>query len=120
MAKEDWKKAGKSIGQAFKNFGKAMGTTAKVVFTEEENSNGEGERTKTGEAWSKVGHGFKDAGINLGSAAKSTIDEVDEKEKAKEEAEAKKKEDEPVKDKEKMETDKPVETVDAVPVEEDK
>ena len=117
MAKEDWKKAGKSIGNAFKNFGKAVGTTAKVAFTDESNSNGEGERTKTGEAWSKVGHGFADAGKNLGSAAKNTIDKVDEKEK--EAAKANEENNKDVQSSTKAK-EKEIETVDAIPVEEDK
>ena len=71
------------IGHAFKNFGKAMGTTMKVAFTDESNSNGEGKKTKTGEAWTEVGHGFRDLGKQIGKTAKELVDSVDEKENKK-------------------------------------
>ncbi len=77
--KESWKKTGKSIGKAFSNLGKAIGTTAKVAFTDETNDQGEGKKTKTGEAWSEVGHGFKDAGKNFGKSCKDTVDDLDDK-----------------------------------------
>lgn len=78
--KENFKETGKDIGHAFKNFGKAMGTTMKVAFTDESNSNGEGKKTKTGEAWTEVGHGFRDLGKQIGKTAKELVDSVDEKE----------------------------------------
>ena len=86
--KESWKKTGKSIGHAFGNLGRAMGTTAKVVFGNEKNSNGEGKKSKTGEAWSNVGHGFADAGKNIGHSVKDTFDggEPDNKDIKKDEA----------------------------------
>ena len=82
--KENFKETGKDIGKAFKNFGKAMGTTMKVAFGNEDNSNGEGKKTKTGEAWTEVGHGFAEAGKQIGRTAKGIIDNIDEKEKEKE------------------------------------
>ena len=74
--KEEWKKAGKNIGTAFANLGKAIGTTAKVVVGED-NSQGEGKKTKTGEAWTNVGHGFRDAGKQFGKATANTFTEQD-------------------------------------------
>ena len=79
--KENFKETGKDIGHAFKNFGKAMGTTMKVAFSDESNSNGEGKKTKTGEAWTEVGHGFKDLGKQIGKTAKDLVDNIDEKTK---------------------------------------
>ena len=35
--KDSWKKTGQSTGKAFANLGKAIGTTAKVAFTDEDN-----------------------------------------------------------------------------------
>ena len=94
--KDSWKKTGKSIGHAFGNFGRAMGTTAKVVFGKEENSNGEGKKSKTGEAWSNVGHGFADAGKNFGHSCKDTVDNLDDKTKTQEEKEKDIKKDEAI------------------------
>ena len=70
--KEDWKNTGKGIGGVFKNFGKAIATTAKVAVGKEENEVGEDGRTALRSSWSKVGHGFGDAGKSLGKAAKNT------------------------------------------------
>ena len=39
--KEKWKDAGKDTGEAFGNFGKSVGKTASVVFTDEKNETGE-------------------------------------------------------------------------------
>ena len=74
--KEEWKKAGKDIGTAFANLGKAIGTTAKVA-TGEDNRQGEGKKTKTGEAWTNVGHGFADAGKQFGKATANTFKSQD-------------------------------------------
>ena len=73
--KDKWKKAGKNIGGAFANFGKAVGTTAKVVVGKENNQNEDGS-TKLKESWKKVGHGFGDAGKSLGQAAAGTAQKV--------------------------------------------
>lgn len=82
--KEKWKNAGVNIGHAFRDVGKAIGVTAKVAFTDESNDNGEGKKSKTGEAWTKVGHDFAEAGKSLGKAGAATLDSIDEEEKAKE------------------------------------
>lgn len=82
--KENFKESGKDIGHAFKNFGKAMGTTMKVVFGNEDNSNGEGKKTKTGEAWTEVGHGFADAGKQVGKTAKELFTDKEKEEVNKE------------------------------------
>ena len=82
--KDNFKETGNDIGHAFKNFGKAMGTTMKVAFGNEDNSNGEGKKTKTGEAWTEVGHGFAEAGKQIGRTAKGVVDNIDAKEKEKE------------------------------------
>ena len=66
--KDKWKNAGKSIGGAFTNFGRAMGDTAKVAFTDEEKD--------LGESWKKTGQGFAEAGENLGDAAEESADKV--------------------------------------------
>ena len=131
--KDKWKNTGVSIGHAFKNFGKAVGTTAKVAVGKEENKVGEDVKTtllnlenrlvnisqsnkllylnrlyskqaidlysvgkeenKVGEdgkttlrsSWTKVGHGFGDAGKSIGDSASGTAKKVvgkEEKEKA--------------------------------------
>ena len=66
--KDKWKNAGKSIGGAFANFGRAMGDTAKVAFTDEEKD--------LGESWKKTGQGFAKAGVDLGDAAEESADKV--------------------------------------------
>lgn len=77
-SKEAWKKTGKNTGKAFKNLGEAIGTTAKVAVGNEDNYNGENQKTKTGEAWTEVGHGFAEAGKSLGKAFKEVIDDLDD------------------------------------------
>ena len=75
--KDKWKKTGQGIGGAFKNFGKAVATTAKVAVGKEENSvNEETGKTPLREAWTKTGHSFGDAGKSLGKAAEGTVDKV--------------------------------------------
>ena len=76
--REKWKEFGKNTGAAFKNLGKALGDTGKVVLGDE-NKSEDGTRTKTGESWSKVGHSFGEAGKSLGKAAVGTVEKVDEK-----------------------------------------
>ena len=72
--KQEWKQTGKDTGEAFKSLGKAIGTTAKVTFTDETNYNGEGRKTKTGEAWTEVGHDFAKAGKSLGKSTKGLFE----------------------------------------------
>ena len=74
--KDKWKNAGKNIGGAFSNFGKAMGETAKVVFTDEENKVEENGHTKLGNAWRDTGKGFGEAGKSLGTAAQGTAQKI--------------------------------------------
>ena len=73
--KDKWKDAGKGIGHAFKNFGKAMATTTKVALGKEENVDEEG-KSVLKESWKTVGHGFGDAGKGLGVAAAGTIEKA--------------------------------------------
>ena len=72
--KEKWSIFGKNTGNAFKNFGKAMATTAKVVFGDEENTVNEEGQSKLKEAWSKTGKGFGEAGKALGDATVETFE----------------------------------------------
>ena len=74
--KDKWKSAGKNIGGAFKNFGKAMATTAKVAVGNEENSVNENGESKLKEAWKGTGKGFGEAGKSLGQAAAGTVEKV--------------------------------------------
>lgn len=81
--KDKWKKTGKGIGGAFKNFGKAVATTAKIAVGKEENAvSEETGKTKLREAWTTTGHSFGDASKSLGTAAKGTVNKATgEKEK---------------------------------------
>lgn len=83
--KDSWKKTGKSIGGAFANFGKAMGTTAKVVFTDEKNDVDENGESKLKKAWKKTGKGFGEAGKNFGTSMGDTAKNVVGKDKEKKE-----------------------------------
>lgn len=83
--KDKWKNAGKNICGAFKNFGKAMATTAKVAVGKEENEVNEDGETALRSAWKKTGKGFGDAGKSIGTAAKGTVDKIDGEEKKHEE-----------------------------------
>lgn len=82
--KDKWKSFGKNTGQAFKNFGQSVATTAKVVVGSEDRVDEEGNSTLK-KSWSKTGKGFGTAGKSLGSAAKGTaqkpFEEKEEKEK---------------------------------------
>ena len=82
--KDKWKSFGKNTGQAFKNFGQSVATTAKVVVGTEDRVDEEGNSTLK-KSWSKTGKGFGTAGKSLGSAAKGTaqkpFEEKPEKEK---------------------------------------
>ena len=79
--KDKWKNAGKSIGGAFSNFGKAVATTAKVAVGKEENKAGEDGETPLKQAWKDTGKGYKGAGKDLGTAAKGTCDKACNKDK---------------------------------------
>lgn len=74
--REKWKKFGKNTGRAFGNFGKAMGKTAKVAFTDDENMLEANGHTELGNAWRETGKAFGEAGKSLGKAAEGTVDKV--------------------------------------------
>lgn len=71
--KDNWKAFGSDTGHAFKNFGKAMGKTAKIATGNEENKVNEDGKTELKDAWSKTGKEFGKAGKALGKAAKTTF-----------------------------------------------
>lgn len=83
--KDSWKNTGKSIGSAFSNFGKAMGKTAKVVFTDEKNEVDENGESDLKKAWKDTGKGFGEAGKNVGHSAGDTAKKVVGEEDKKEE-----------------------------------
>lgn len=82
--KEKWKEAGKNIGHAFGDFGKAMATTTKVIFTDETNIDENG-NSKIKESWKKMGKDFGKAGKSVGKAAKETVNPTSEESKKEEE-----------------------------------
>ena len=89
--KEKWKATGKNTGKAFSNFGKALGKTMKVAFTEDENMIEANGHTETSNAWRETGKAFGEAGKSFGQAMEGTADkafgnEDKKKEKPKEEA----------------------------------
>ena len=81
--KEKWSAFGKNAGGAFKKFGKAVATTAKVAVGKEENEVDEDGKSKLKSAWGDTGKGFGDAGKSLGKAAKGTFKEDAPKDKKK-------------------------------------
>lgn len=83
--KEKWKTFGKDTGKAFTNFGKAMGKTAKVAFTDDPNNVEENGHTELGNSWRETGKSFGEAGKALGKAAQGTGQKIfgaEEKEEA--------------------------------------
>ena len=81
--KDKWKDTGKSVGGAFANFGKALGKTMKVAFTDDENMIEANGHTETSNAWRETGKAFGEAGKSLGQAAEGTLDKacgIDDKE----------------------------------------
>ena len=70
--KPKWKAFGKDTGKAFKNFGKSIGKTAKVVFADEESKKEENGHTELSNAWRETGKSFGQAGKSLGKAAQGT------------------------------------------------
>lgn len=83
--KDKWKKTGKDTGKAFGNFGKAIGTTMKVAFTDEPEIIEEDGKTELSHSWSDTGKAFGEAGKSLGKAAKGTLDKATGKEEKEEE-----------------------------------
>ena len=71
--KESWKSFGKTTGNAFKNFGKAIAKTAKVAFGDDQNKVDENGESELKKAWKATGKGFGTAGSSLGKAAKDTF-----------------------------------------------
>ena len=67
-----WKEFGKNTGKAFSNFGKSIGKTAKVVFTDDKNEVEENGHRKLANAWKDTGKSFGQAGKSLGKAAAGT------------------------------------------------
>ena len=67
-----WKQTGKDTGKAFGNFGKALGKTMKVAFTDDENMIEANGHTETSNAWREPGKAFGKAGTSLGKAMQGT------------------------------------------------
>lgn len=67
-----WKQTGKDTGKAFGNFGKALGKTMKVAFTDDENMIEANGHTETSNAWRETGKSFGKAGTSLGKAMQGT------------------------------------------------
>ena len=74
--KEKWKETGKNTGRAFANFGKALGKTMKVAFTDDENMIEANGHTETAKAWRETGKAFGQAGKSFGKAAEDTVDKA--------------------------------------------
>lgn len=74
--KEKWKETGKNTGRAFANFGKALGKTMKVAFTDDENMIEANGHTETANAWRETGKAFGQAGKSFGKAAEGTVDKA--------------------------------------------
>ena len=70
--KNKWKETGKNTGKAFANFGKALGKTMKVAFTDDENMIEANGHTETANAWRETGKSFGKAGTSLGKAMQGT------------------------------------------------
>ena len=71
-----WKEAGDNTGKAFGNFGKTLGKTAKVIFTDDTNKKDEEGHTELGNAWRETGKAFGEAGKSFGKAMESTFNKV--------------------------------------------
>ena len=71
-----WKTTGKDTGKAFGSFGKAMGKTAKVVFTDDSNKKEENGHTELSNAWREMGKNFGEAGKSFGQAVSGTAKKV--------------------------------------------
>ena len=79
--KEKWKQTGKNTGRAFGNFGKALGKTMKVAFTDDENMIEANGHTETSNAWRETGKAFCEAGKAFGEATEGTFNKVTGKDK---------------------------------------
>ena len=76
LLKDKWKNTGKTTGKAFGNFGKALGKTMKVAFTDDENMIETNGHTETANAWRETGKSFGEAGKAWGKTAKGKLDKV--------------------------------------------
>lgn len=74
--KDKWKLMGKNTGKAFANFGKAMGKTMKVAFTDDPNCIEANGHTETANAWKETGKAFGEAGKSFGKAMEGTAEKV--------------------------------------------
>lgn len=74
--KDKWGKTGKNSGKAFGNFGKALGKTFKVAFTDEPEIIEEDGHTELSNSWRETGKAFSEFGKALGEAAEGTLDKV--------------------------------------------
>ena len=83
--KENWKTFGKDTGKAFKSFGKAIGKTAKVAFTDKDNTIEENGKSELGNAWTETGKGFGESGKAFGKAISRTFKPVEPEKEKKEE-----------------------------------
>ena len=75
--KENWKEFGKDTGKAFKSFGKAIGKTAQVAFTDKDNTIEENGKSELGNAWTETGKGFSKSGKDFGKAMSRTFKPVE-------------------------------------------
>ena len=85
--KENWKEFGKDTGKAFKSFGKAIGKTAQVAFTDKDNTIEENGKSELGNAWTETGKGFSKSGKDFGKAMARTFKPVEKEDEKKEETE---------------------------------
>ena len=83
--KDNWKQFGKNTGGAFKSFGKAIGKTAQVAFTDKDNTIEENGKSELGNAWTETGKGFEESGKSLGKAISRTFKPVEKEGDKKEE-----------------------------------
>ena len=72
-------------GGAFKSFGKAIGKTAQVAFTDKDNTIEENGKSELGNAWTETGKGFEESGKSLGKAISRTFKPVEKEGDKKEE-----------------------------------
>ena len=74
--KEDWKKAGKDIGHAFKSTGKSLGKTLDVAFDDDQPLEDEEGKPVLKSNWSETGKSFGEAGKSIGKATSHTAKKV--------------------------------------------
>lgn len=89
--KEDWKKAGKDIGHAFKSTGKSLGKTLDVAFDDDQPLEDEEGKPVLKSNWSETGKSFGEAGKSIGKATSHTAKKVFKDEPCEEKKEESKK-----------------------------